>query len=275
MNFDIILEKLSLLSVDSITSFLLHLVGVIVLFIIGIFLAKLVRNIIVKTTNKVKVENTVAIFLSRLAYWAIIIVFGIACLSIFGVETASVAAVLGAAGLAIGLAFQGTLSNFAAGFMLVIFRPFKIGDTIVVEGINGKVIDINFFETVVDAPDKRRLIIPNSKIYGSTIQNLTANPMRRVEVQVGVSYHADIEKTRKVLEDACKAVEGKLEDQPSMVIMKSLGDSAVKWECRVWAKPDAFFVIQERLVVSVKKHLDEAGIEIPFPQLVVTQRAVE
>ncbi len=146
MNFDIVVEKLSLLSVDSITSFLLHLVGVVVLFIIGLFLAKLVRNLIVKTTNKVKVENTVAIFVSRLAYWAIIIVFGIACLSIFGVETASVAAVLGAAGLAIGLAFQGTLSNFAAGFMLVIFRPFKIGDTIVVESINGKVIDINFLK---------------------------------------------------------------------------------------------------------------------------------
>ena len=223
-------------------------------------------------TNKVNVENTVSVFVSRVAYWGIIIVFAMACLSIFGVETASVAAVLGAAGLAIGLAFQGTLSNFAAGFMLVIFRPFKIGDTIVVEGINGKVIDINFFETIVDVPDKRRLIIPNSKIYGTTIQNLTANPLRRVEVQVGVSYYADIEMTRKVLEAACASVEGKLNDQPSMVIMKSLADSAVKWECRVWAKPEDFFIIQERLVVSIKKHLDEAGIEIPFPQLVVTHK---
>ena len=272
MDFELIIKKLSSLSIDSITSFLLHLVGVILLFIIGLLIAKLVRNLIVKTTKKVKVENTVAVFVSRLVYWAIIVVFGMACLSIFGVETASVAAVLGAAGLAIGLAFQGTLSNFAAGFMLVIFRPFKIGDLIVVEGITGKVIDINFFETVVDAPDKRRLIIPNSKIYGSTIQNLTANPMRRVEVQVGVSYHADIEQTRTVLEAACYAVEGKLEDQPTTVIMKSLGDSSVKWECRVWAKPDDFFIIQERLVVSIKKHLDEAGIEIAFPQLVVTHR---
>ena len=147
-------------------------------------------------------------------------VFGIACLSIFGVETSSIAAVLGAGSLAIGLAFQGCLSNFASGFMLIIFRPFKIGDRIVVDGTNAKVVDINFFETIVDTGDMRRIIIPNSKIYGTTIQNITANPMRRVDVQVGVSYQADIEKTREVLEEAC-LIDGRLESEKNAVIMKS------------------------------------------------------
>ena len=265
---DKLLDALSTLSVESITSFLLHLVGVIVLFIIGTFLAKIVRNLIVKTTNKVNVENTVAKFISRVVYWGIIVVFGIACLSIFGVETASIAAVLGASGLAIGLAFQGCLSNFASGFMLVIFRPFKIGDRIVVDGTVGKVIDINFFETIVNTGDMRRIIIPNSKIYGTTIQNITANPIRRVDVQVGVSYQADIEKTRTTLENACN-IEGTVDTEKPAVIMKSLDDYAVKWECRVWCHPDDYYKIQERLVVSIKKNLDAAGIEIPFPQMVI------
>ena len=261
-------EALSELSVSSITSFLLHLVGVIVLFVAGVFLAKVVKKLIVKTTGKVNMENTISMFVSRLVYWGIIVIFGIACLSIFGVETASLAAILGASSLAIGLAFQGCLSNFASGFMLVIFRPFKIGDRIVVDGTVGKVLDINFFETVVNTGDMRRIIIPNSKIYGTTIQNITANPMRRVDVQVGVSYEADIEKTRAVLEDAC-LIEGRLENEKNAVIMKALDDYAVKWECRVWCKPDDYYTIQERLVVSIKKKLDAAGIVIPFPQLVL------
>ena len=263
-----LVETLSKLSVSSVTTFLLHLVGVIVLFIFGIFLAKLLRKLIVKATEKVHVENTISVFVSRLVYWGIIVVFGIACLSIFGVETASIAAVLGAAGLAIGLAFQGCLSNFASGFMLIIFRPFKIGDRIVVDGTPAKVIDINFFETIVNTGDMRRFIIPNSKIYGTTIQNITANPMRRVDVQIGVSYDADIDQTRAVLEEAC-LIEGRLTDEKNVVIMKSLDDFAVKWECRVWCKPDDYYTVQERLVVSIKKKLDAAGIEIPLPQMVI------
>ena len=249
---DKLMDALSTLSVESITSFLLHLVGVIALFIGGIVLAKAVKKLIVKTTTKVNVENTISNFVSRLVYWGIIVVFGIACLSIFGIETASIAAVLGASGLAIGLAFQGCLSNFASGFMLVIFRPFKIGDRIVIDGTIGKVIDINFFETVVNTGDMRRIIIPNSKIYGTTIQNISANPMRRVDVQVGVSYHSDIENTRATLEKAC-IIEGTLENEKPVVIMKSLDDYAVKWECRVWCTPEDYYKIQERLVVSIKK----------------------
>ena len=263
-----LIDTISTLSVSSVTSFLLHLVGVIVLFIAGVFLAKFIRNLIAKTTETVKVESTISVFISRLVYWAIIVVFGIACLSIFGIETSSIAAVLGAGSLAVGLAFQGCLSNFASGFMLIIFRPFKIGDRIVVDGTTAKVIDINFFETIVNTGDMRRIIIPNSKIYGTTIQNITANPMRRVDVQVGVSYSADIEKTRATLEDAC-LIEGRLENEKNAVIMKSLDDYAIKWECRVWCKPDDYYTIQERLVVSIKKKLDAAGIEIPFPQMVV------
>lgn len=261
-------KTLSDLSVSSVTHFLLQLVGVILLFIFGIFIAKIVKKIIAKGTEKARVENTISVFVSRLVYWGIIIVFGIACLSIFGVETASIAAILGAGGLAIGLAFQGCLSNFASGFMLIIFRPFKIGDRIIVDGTPAKVIDINFFETIVNTGDMRRFIIPNSKIYGTTIQNITANPMRRVDVQVGVSYEADIDKTRAVLEEAC-LVEGRLTEEKNIVMMKDFGDFAIKWECRVWCKPDDYYTVRERLAVSIKKKLDAAGIEIPLPQLCI------
>ena len=171
-----LLNTLSELSLSSVTSFLLHLIGVITLFILGIFLAKFIKNIIARTMKSMKIENTISGFVSRLVFWAIIVVFVIACLSIFGVETSSIAAVLGAGSLAIGLAFQGCLSNFASGFMLIIFRPFKIGDRIVVDGTNAKVVDINFFETIVDTGDMRRIIIPNSKIYGTTIQKIRPIP---------------------------------------------------------------------------------------------------
>ena len=267
-----IIQTLSQISLTSITSFLLKLIGVVILIIIGFVVAKAIRKLVSRATQKAKIEDTISSFIARVAYWAVIILVALACLSIFGVETTSVAAVIGAAGLAIGLAFQGTLSNFAAGFMLVIFRPFKVGDTIVVEGHTGKVVEIDFFETIVNTPDMRRVIIPNSKIYGSTIQNITANPMRRIEVQVGVAYDADIEQTRKVLEDACN-IEGRLEDPASAVIMKKLDDSAVLWECRVWCKTPDFFATQERLVVSIKKKLDEAGIDIPFPQVTVSHKS--
>ena len=166
-----------------------------------------------KACGRSKIDETVSQFLGRSVYWVTLIVVVLAGLSIFGIETTSVAAILGAAGLAVGLAFQGTLSSFAAGLMIILFRPFKIGDFVTVDGNSGTVRTIDFFQTDLVTPDNRRIIVPNSKIYGSTIENVSAFEKRRVDVSVSVSPSADIEETRKQLESALQ-IEGILEGSP-------------------------------------------------------------
>lgn len=216
---------------------------------------------------RAKIDETLSKFLCKLARWAILLLVILACLSVFGVETTSFAAVIGSAGIAIGLAFQGTLSNFAAGIMLLMFRPFQVGDVITVAGQTGKVDEIELFTTTVDTFDNRRFIIPNGQVFGSSIENITYHPHRRADVAVGVSYSADIDRTREVLTEAIQSVPGGLEDPSPAVILLDLGDSAVNWSVRVWAKADEFGDVKQAAIRAVKVALDEAGIEIPFPQM--------
>ena len=175
-------ELLGNLSVSAVTGFLFKLIGVIALFVIGLWVAKGLSKLARKACGRSKIDETVSQFLGRSVYWVTLIVVVLACLSIFGIETTSVAAILGAAGLAVGLAFQGTLSSFAAGLMIILFRPFKIGDFVTVDGNSGTVRTIDFFQTDLVTPDNRRIIVPNSKIYGSTIENVSAFEKRRVDV---------------------------------------------------------------------------------------------
>jgi small conductance mechanosensitive channel len=189
------------------------------------------------------------------------------CLSYFGIETTSFAALIGAAGLAIGLAFQGTLSNFAAGAMLLIFRPYKVGDTITSGNYQGTVAEIALFTTEVDTFDGRRIIIPNSSINGSVIENVTYHRLRRVDVPVGVAYDADIDATRRALERALTMVTQAVRDPAPDVVLVGLGDSAVNWTVRVWATQKDFGLAKQALIRAVKMELDQAGIGIPFPQM--------
>ena len=181
------------------------------------------------------------------------------------------AAILGAAGLAVGLAFQGTLSSFAAGLMIILFRPFKIGDFVTVDGNSGTVRTIDFFQTDLVTPDNRRIIVPNSKIYGSTIENVSAFEKRRVDVSVSVSPSADIEETRKQLESALQ-IEGILEGEPHCVVLSDLSATSVDWSVRVWCATGDYWTIRERLVNSVKHKIDAAKIETPVQRVQVTNR---
>jgi small conductance mechanosensitive channel len=216
---------------------------------------------------RVKFDETLSIFLAKLVRWSILLLVGMTCLSYFGVETTGFAAIIGAAGLAIGLAFQGTLSNFAAGAMLLIFRPYKVGDLVTVAGHLGKVCEIELFTTAIDTLDRRRIIIPNSSIYGSVIENATFHAVRRVDVPVGVAYSADIDQTRAALERALRSVPDVVVDPAPEAALLELGASSVNWSVRGYAPRDKFGVVKQALIRAVKIELDRDGIGIPFPQL--------
>jgi small conductance mechanosensitive channel len=220
-----------------------------------------------KACQKTKLDLTLSKFIARMVKWLILLLTGIFILGKFGINTASFAVVIGAAGLAVGLAFQGTLSNFAAGIMLLVFRPYKVGDVVTVSGTTGKVDEVELFTTTLDTPDNRRFIIPNSSIFGSTIENITFHPKRRVDVVVGVSYSADIDKTREVLTAAANAIDKTLDDPEKVIMLTGLGASSVDWVVRVWANTGDFWAVKEDLTRAIKMHLDQAGISIPFPQM--------
>lgn len=220
-----------------------------------------------RAMTRVKFDETLTLFIARFVRWLILIMAGLMCLSYFGVETTSFAALIGAAGLAIGLAFQGTLSNFAAGSMLLIFRPYKVGDIVNLANYLGKVAEIELFTTAIDTFDNRRIILPNSSIFGAVIENITYHPVRRVDVNVGASYAADIDATRAALEQAVRGVALVVPDPPPAVVLVDLGSSSVNWQVRGWAKREQFNDAKQAITRAVKMGLDAAGISIPFPQL--------
>ena len=237
-----------------------------VLIIVVLIIAGWARKLTIKATTKARVEITLAKFFGNLVKWAILVLGGISVLSTFGVEMTSFAAVLAALGFAIGLALSGTLGNVAAGVMLLVFRPYRVGDVISVNGVTAKVDEIELFTTTFDTPDNRRIIMPNSSIFGSTIENVTHHGTRRVDIAVGTAYEADIDKAREVMMAAAKAIEGRDTSQDPVIYLSELGGSSIDWAVRVWAPTAEYWAIKERMVRDIKYALDEAGIGIPYPQ---------
>lgn len=259
MNLETLLPKL--------TDYGVRVVGVLVALWLSFKLAGWLGDKLTTSLRGRKFDETLSVFFGNMTRWVILVAAILACLSVFGIETTSFAAILGAAGLAVGLAFQGTLSNFSAGVLLLVFRPFKIGDLIQAGGQLGVVAEIGLFVTALDTLDNRRVFLPNSAVGGGIIENITHNAMRRVDIKVGVAYSADIEATRAVLEKAALAVEGRDADRGHQIIVTGLGASSVDWQVRVWCTKEAYWDVWERTITSVKKHLGEAGLAIPFPQL--------
>lgn len=245
---------------------------VILLLAVAWTIGRWVRRAIRKTLLRTRLDVTLVKFISNMMKWAVIAVAILICLDIFGVQTTSFAAIIGAVVLAIGLGFQGSLAHFAAGLMLLIFRPFKVGDLVNVAGQLGRVNEIDLFFTEMDTPDGRRLIIPNNQVFGSTIENITHHPRRRVDTPVSVQYEADIDATRIALERALAMIEPKLTDPSPEVILQELGSSSVNWQLRVWTKREDFFATRQASVRAAKYALEDAGISIPFPQLDVHLR---
>lgn len=247
--------------------FLMKVMGVIVLLFVAWVAASWLGRLARKAMLKARLDETLTKFFSKFIRWAVLILALLACLGVFGVETTSFAAVIGAAGLAIGLAFQGTLGNFAAGIMLLMFRPFKVGDIVNVAGQTGKVDEIELFTTTIDTPDNRRIIIPNGSVFGSVIENISHHSTRRVDVAVGSDYSADLDETRDILTRVATNVSGRLDDPEPAVVLLELGGSSIDWSVRVWCNSADFWGVKQALTRDVKNALDQAGIGIPFPQM--------
>lgn len=251
-----------------------RVVGVMVLLIVGWLVAGIVARLLGRTMEQANIDKTLTRFVSRLARWCILILFGLACLGIFGIQTTSFAAVIGAAGLAIGLAFQGALSNFAAGAMLLVFRPFKVGDFVEIAGQTGTVFALDLVTTAIDTPDNRRIVIPNKSVFDTVIQNASYHPTRRVDIALGTEYTADLDRTREVLLKAVQSVPGYLSEPEPAIVLLDLGPSSIDWSVRVWVNKSDFATVKQALIVAVKNHLDGAGIGIPFPQMEIHNNVI-
>src|SRR5699024_4729104 len=172
-----------------------------------------------------------------------------------------------AAAFAVGLAFQGTLSNFAAGIMLLFFRPFKAGDAVEVATVSGSVVEIGLFSTILDTPDNRRIIVPNSTIYGSAIENKPYHNRRRVDISMGTDYDSDLQHVRATLEKTAAGIADRLDNPSPVVYLNELGGSSINWSVRVWSKTSDYWAVRERLTDAIKNNLDGAEIGMPYPQM--------
>ncbi len=263
MSFEKILDQL----VGYATTWGVKIVGVLIGLVAAFWIAGWLRNRIQAALERKKFDPTLSRFFANMARYGVLTGAILGLLGVFGVQTASFAAVIAAAGLAIGLAFQGTLSNFAAGVMLLIFRPFKVGDLITVAGQTGFVEAIDLFTIEMKTVDNKMIIVPNKNVFGTTIENYTFHPIRRVDVPVGVEYGADIDRTVEVLHKAATSVKGVLEDPAHQIFLSELGASSVDYQVRVWCNTEDYWDVYQATIRAVKLHLDEAGLGIPFPQM--------
>ena len=240
--------------------------GAVATLIIGWLVAKMVRAIVRRVMRRAKVEPTLATFAVNILYALLMVFVVISALGTLGVKTNSFVAIIGAAGLAIGFALQGSLSNFAAGVMLVIFKPFKQGDLVEAGGTLGRVREIQIFSTILDTLDGRRVIVPNSKITEDSVVNYDGNDTRRVDMMFGIGYSDDIDAARRVIAKV-------MDDHPKILkspgydlSVRELADSSVNFIARPWCHPDDYWDVWDDVTEGVKKGLDAANISIPFPQ---------
>lgn len=244
----------------------LKIVAAIVILVVGLWLAKKIKALLQGVMSKRGVEDTLIGFFGNMAYGAIVVFVVIAAISKLGVETTSFAAVIAAAGLAIGLALQGSLSNFASGVLIIIFKPFKSGDFITAGGETGIVVEVSLLTTELKTPDNIGIILPNSAAMGGSIKNFSKHPTRRVDMTVGVSYSDDLAKTKQVIEEVITEDARVLKDPAPQVAVANLGDSSVDFVVRPWVNADDYWTFKFDFIQAVKERLDKEGISIPFPQ---------
>jgi len=244
----------------------LKVIAAIAIFIIGRIVAKWVRGLVERMLKKGNTDPMIIGFVSSLAYIGMIAFVVLAALGQLGIETTSFIAVLGAAGLAIGLALQGSLANFAAGFLMIVFRPFKVGDFIEGAGEAGVVEEIQMFTTTLRTGDNKTIIIPNAQLSNGNITNYSAKETRRVDLTVGAAYEADIKHVRKVLQEIIDADERIMDDPAPMIAVGELADNSVNFVVRVWVKTGDYWGVYFDTTEAVKVRFDEENIGIPYPQ---------
>ena len=244
----------------------INIIGALLIFIIGKWLARRIADLLATLMKKNNVDLTLVNFLKNLTYYILVVLVVIAAVGRLGVNTTSFLTIIGAAGLAIGLALKDSLSNFAAGVMLVLFRPFTIGDVVSTAGITAKVEKITIFNTLFCTADNQLVIVPNNKIISDIITNINAKDTRRIDLVVGISYTDDMVQTKGILERLAKEDSRVLTDPETTVAVAELADSSVNLVFRPWVKTADYWAVRFDLTENIKNALDEAGISIPFPQ---------
>ena len=241
--------------------------GAIAVFIIGKWIAKFLTNLLRKGLEKSNTDVTLVKFLGDLAYFGLLVLVIIAALGTLGVDTTSFAAIIAAAGLAVGLALQQNFSNFGAGVIILFLRPFKVGDFVEAGGASGVVETIGIFNTIFKTGDNKIVIVPNSNIVGSNIVNYSREPLRRIDLVIGVGYEDDLKLVKETLEDILNSDERILKDPAPAVALGELADSSVNFNVRPWVKSEDYWAVRSALLEKIKLTFDEKGINIPYPQM--------
>ncbi|MGR5299134.1 mechanosensitive ion channel domain-containing protein, partial [Vibrio mediterranei] len=260
---------------DLLVQYGVNIISAILILFIGNIVVKAVANSVSKLLHKKKMDKAVVEFIHGIVRYTLFVIILIAALSRIGVQTASVVAVIGAAGLAIGLALQGSLSNFAAGVLIVSFRPFKSGDYVEIGGMAGSVDSIQIFQTILTTPDNKMVVVPNASVIGSPITNYSRHATRRIDHVIGVSYGADLKKAQEVIHRTLEADERILKEPSTTIGVVALADSSVNFVVRPWVRAEQYWDVYFDSLQAIKEALDAEGIEIPFPQMDVHLNKVE
>ncbi|MEN7973476.1 MAG: mechanosensitive ion channel domain-containing protein [Verrucomicrobiota bacterium] len=254
-------------SVESmIIGYSLSIIGALAVLMVGFWLVKQARKIIAKLMERHEVDPTLISFTTAMAHIALKVFVILAALEVLDIKTTSLVAMLGAAGLAVGLALQGSLSNFAAGVLMIIFKPFSLNDVVTVSGEAGTVKEIGILTTMIDTFDNKRVIIPNSKVLADNITNHTFNNTRRVDLVAGISYSDDIDKARAAIKEAIAGIPEVLAEPAPDILVSEMADSSVNFAVRPWCKPIDYWKVYFGVTEAIKKKFDAEGISIPFPQ---------
>ncbi len=261
------LETIGATISNLITEYGLKVIGAILTLIIGFWIIGRITNVLSRAMEKRDFDPTIRPFLTSLVSVGLKILLLLSVAQMFGVETTSFVAIFGALAFAVGLALQGNLAHFAAGILVLIFKPFRVGDFIVTQGYSGTVKEIQIFNTILTTLDSRIIIIPNGQITSGPIENLTASVERKVPMVFGISYKDDIDKARKVIQEVADACPHILHDKPVDILITELGDSSVNFAVRPWAKTEDYWDVHFYMHEHIKKAFDQNGVSIPFPQM--------
>jgi len=244
----------------------IKIVAAILIYVIGRWVAKLVVKSVVKLMEKSNVDESLRQFVGNIIGAALTVFVIIAAIEQLGVDTTSIMAIFAAAGLAVGLALKDSLSNFSAGVMLILFKPFKLGDLVTAGGSTGVVEGIQIFNTIMRTGDNQEIIIPNSHIYGGSITNISARETRRVDLVIGIGYDDNIGKAKQLIEDIIAKNALILSDPAPTIMVLELGESCIDIAVRPWVKTGDYWVVRAELLQTIKETFDEQGISIPYPQ---------
>jgi len=260
----------TLLDPDLINTYLIpwgiRIVAALAIFIIGRWIIKMVVGFAGRMMRKAQVDEMLTTFTGNILYTVLLVVVVIAALDQLGIQTTSLLAVFGAAGLAIGLALKDSLANFSSGVMLIIFRPFKVDDFIEAAGIAGVVEEVRIFSTILRTGDNREITIPNSQIYSAPIVNVSARSTRRIDMVFGIGYEDDLRKAKQLIEAAFAADDRILDDPAPGIAVGELADSSVNINARPWVKTADYWAVRSDLLENIKLSFDSNGISIPYPQ---------